>query len=295
LDGTVRIWSGQSGKELRSLRANAERIGFSPDGKRLATAGAVNRRPDRPELKIWDVETGRELCKVPGHQLFVTNVAFSPDGRHLASASGNPIKVPYQPGEVLISDAQSGEKVFSFRPDIGMVYGLAYSPDGHYLALSGTEKRVQIWDTVTRREVWTLVGHQGAVTAVVFSPDGGTLASGDDGGRVILWDVGTGQQLRTIRAHVGAIYGLSYGKDRHRLATASLDVMDNEQGGVKLWDTRSGRQVLALPGQLTVAFSADGRRLAALEGGSIHTAREVRVWEVTDRESQRVRTGAVLP
>jgi WD40 repeat protein len=280
-DGTVRLWDVGAGKEVRRIPCQAERLAYSPDGRRLATAGGDPSRPDQPgELKVWDVGTGREVLNCRRHTLFVQCAAFSPDGRYLVSASGNPLRVPFQPGEVKVWDATSGKELHTLVPPIGMVAGVAFSPDGRHLALAGTEKVVRVCEAATGGEIRTLRGHRGWAYSVVFSPDGKSLASGDSEGAVLIWDAATGEPLQTLRAHVGTVHGLAYSPDGTRLASAGFNSF-NGRGEVKLWEPTTGREVLALPGLLAVAFSPDGHRLAATAAGGPAAARQVLVWDGT--------------
>jgi WD40 repeat protein/tRNA A-37 threonylcarbamoyl transferase component Bud32 len=278
-DGTVRVWEAGTGKALRTIRCRAERLAFSPDGKRLASAGGDSSHPDQPgTLKVWDVETGRVVLDLRGHTLYVVCACFSPDGRYLVSASGNPLRVPFQGGEVKVWDAASGKELHTFDPHAGMVYGMCFSPDGRHLALACTDKTVRVCEAPAGREVGRLRGHRGWAQSVAYSPDGRRLASGDSEGVVLVWDVATGQSLRTLRPHAGAVFGLAYHPDGTRLAAASYDPL-NARGDVRLWEPDSRREVLTLPGQLAVAFSPDGRLLAAPAEGGLAEARAVLVWD----------------
>jgi WD40 repeat protein len=109
-------------------------VAFSPDGQRLATGGKKNT------VIIWDVETGRELQTLQGHNGEVYTVAFSPDedGRWLASAG--------EDSAVKIWDSHSGAFVRNFRGHTGLVSSLAFSPDGRRLGSGSRDTTVKIWD-----------------------------------------------------------------------------------------------------------------------------------------------------
>jgi WD40 repeat protein/serine/threonine protein kinase len=280
--GVVKVWDLARARELFTINCQAERVAFSPDGQRLLTAGG-DAGASRPggELKLWDAQTGRPLATLPGHDLVVTSAVFSPDGGRIASASGNPARVPPQSGDVKVWDAATGRELFSFRPPIGCVTGVAFSPDGRQLALASTGKLVQLCDAATGQEVRTLKGHQDFVYCAAFSPDGRHLASGDTGGITILWDPATGQPVRTLLAHADAIFGLAFSPDGARLATASLDLRVRFRGEVRVWDVASGHEAIALPGQLTVAFSPDGNRLAAAGVADPVQPGAIRIWDAT--------------
>ncbi len=111
-------------------------MAFSPDGKRLATGGKKNT------VIIWDVETGRELQTLEGHNGEVYTVAFSPDeeGRWIASGG--------EDSAVKIWDSHSGTLVRNFRGHKGLVSSLAFSPDGRRLVSGSRDTTVKVWDMV---------------------------------------------------------------------------------------------------------------------------------------------------
>src|SRR5207244_10603054 len=108
---------------ILSLKGGYDSVVFSPDGKRLASAGGAR---NQGEVKVWDAQTGQELLSWKGHTDWVYSVAFSPDGKRLASASGD--------RTVKVWDAQTGQETLTLKGHTGVVASVAFSPDGHYLA-----------------------------------------------------------------------------------------------------------------------------------------------------------------
>jgi WD40 repeat protein len=155
----------------------------------------------------------------------------------------------------------------------GKGFDFAFSPDGRYLAAPCSEMSVKLWNLSTQKIV-TLAGHQGDVLRVGFSPDGRRLASASEDGKIKIWDTPTGRYVTTLAAHTGPVNGLAFSPDNRHLASASRDE-------VKVWDAATGDLVYTFPGSsienvpVTMAFSPDGRRLAA--GSVNHT---VKVWNV---------------
>jgi WD40 repeat protein/serine/threonine protein kinase len=281
-DRTVRIWDVQTSQTIRTLSGHADVVyglAYSPDGIRLATASWDGT------VKVWEVETGRELLTFRGHKEPVSRVAFSPDGRRLVSLS---------PKTVLVWDAATGAELQTLGPPSERNrYGLAYSPDGRFVAVTTQEQTIVLWEVETGREVRVFQGHRSVVKNVAFSPDGQFLASGagdlvrSEPGEVMVWKTDTGQEVYRLRGHTDPIYGVAFSPDGRRLVSCSEDQT------VKVWDLGTGQEALTIRAHAdmvrAVAFSSDGTRLAS--GCADGT---IKVWDANpwtdDRPSQEVHT-----
>ena len=245
-----------------------ESVAFSPNGRTIASGSADKT------LKVWDVNTGREIRTLTGHTRRVESVAFSPDGSILASGS--------QDDTVKFWDVNTGREIRTLKGHAFDVTSVAFSPDGQTLASGSNDYTVKLWDVNTGREIRTLKGHSDNVTSVAFSSDGQTLASGSGGwdDTVRLWDVNTGRAIRTLR---GQPNDVAFSPDGRTLASASLDI-------IKLWDVATGREIRTLTGHTrgvySVSFSPDGNTLAS--GGSDNT---LKLWDVNTGREIRTLTG----
>jgi WD domain, G-beta repeat len=142
------------------------------------------------------------------------SVAFSPDGKTLASASRlNPIQ---------LFDAASGKLIRAFTAPQEGVYQVAFSPDGKTVA-TAEGRSVGLWDVARGKLIHVFAGHQDWVHAVAFAPDGKTLASASRDQTVRLWDMATGQAIRTLAGHRGEVEALAFAPDGKTLASASQD------------------------------------------------------------------------
>src|SRR5215213_586703 len=263
----VKIWDVKSGRELRSFTPSqiAADVDFTADGRLIGTVGSMG------QISLWDVQSGskvRDLTSSPLGSLTapvvrpgqmptmpnmadiaammtnvigtmsagtmgrsVTSLAFSPDGRVLATG-GVESKANIDIA-ALMSGAMSGQrpKKGSKTPDpADMMKDLKVESIG----------QVQLWDVTTGREIAAIKGHGRGVSKVAFSRDGKMLASGGTDNTIKIWDVATQGELRTLAGHTAGIESMDFSPDGRLLASAGDD------GSTFLWDTKTGEHLLTL-------------------------------------------------
>jgi WD40 repeat protein/serine/threonine protein kinase len=221
-----------------------------------------------------------------GHGDMVLSVAFSPDGKRIASGSrDNTVKI--------WDTEKGGEPLRTLVGHNGGVPSVAFSPDGKRIVSGSWDETLKIWDVETGREVRTLRGHKAEVTSVAFSPDGKRIVSGSAqrDRTVKIWDAETGNEVMTLSGHRGAVHSVAYSPDGRRIASVSVDqrvavlmdgrriVSPDDKGTLKVWDAESGIEVITQQqheGVTSVAFSPDGGRIVSGGGQKDKT---IKIWD----------------
>jgi hypothetical protein len=221
-DGTVTVWDAAAGRARTSfsIRAGPQAIAVSPDGTSFATAsGRV--------VRVWDAETGQPRADLRGHAGEVTALAYSPDGKTLASAAGN----RFQAGELKLWDPATGTEQVRVEPFKLRLWAVAYAPDGRRVAVAGGDGTASVVDTGTGQVVASF-SHPTWAHGVAFSPDGNRLAvSYGDDGRVPIYDLGTGKEWSSLQAPQGSYVGRpEFSGDGSHLVTPGVD------GTAVVWD-----------------------------------------------------------
>jgi WD40 repeat protein/transcriptional regulator with XRE-family HTH domain len=226
-DGTLQLWNVQHPQPYVSSFTGsllvAWSVAFSPDGKTLAVGGCettdLQNLCTNGGIDLWDVRRGKRLgAPLTGAMDFVDSVAFSPDGRTLASGSRD--------GTIQFWDVADHRPLGEpLRGHTSMVTSVAFSPNGTLLASGSSDTTVRLWHVATRTpDGPPLRGHVDLVDSVAFSPDGTLLASGGDDRTIRLWDVASGQALGLpLTGHTAAVDSIAFSPTGTLLASGSTD------------------------------------------------------------------------
>ena len=309
--GEVMLWDVKTGKKIHTLEGHEQpvrSVAFSPDGLTLASAGEPHsvhpRFSPKGRIKLWDTRSGEQVRALEGHSHTVGCVAFSPDGRTLASGGGWPDdtirmwntrtgeedrileghtggvrSIAFSPdggrlasaslGSIRLWDTRTGEQL---RTLVHSVWRFAFSPDGKTLAVGGADA-IEIWDAHSGEKLRTLPGLKGSVLA--FSPDGTTLAIRRGHHSILLCDVRSGEVLQTLEAKTDYAVFSAFSPDGKVFASA----WPHEDISLRLWDVRTGDLLRVISSDeeyvQAVAFSPDGRTVFT---GGLHSG--IHVWEV---------------
>jgi WD40 repeat protein len=252
-------------------------VAFSPDGKRVLTAGGS-------AVRLWDAESGKEIRAYEQNLNEIYSVAFSPDGKRVLSRSNIALR---------LWDAESGKEIrmfqAGFREQTVSINGfMEFSPDGKRIVGGSMDNTVHVWDAESGKEIRAIQGHSDRVNSVAFSADGKRVLSGSVDKTARLWDVDSGKEIRVFQGHSAPVDSVAFRPDGKQVATASDD-------GIWLWEAQSAKKIRSFQGQLrdfisrmnlSVAFSADGKRVMGSSGfgtvrlWSAESGKEIRVFQI---------------
>ena len=283
-DNTIRLFNVTTTEQEATLTGHSGAVGFSPDGKSLATAGdgglliwnVTTRNIDKriyigPE--VYDEEPGGgKIYKDPA---VVFSLCFSSDGKTLATG--------HKDTTVRLWDIETRTAKTTFKGHTDFVVSVCFSPDGKTLVSGSYDKTIRIWDVKTGEHKVTLKGHPALIKNVTYSNDGNTIAS-QCLGEARFWNATTGEHKATLLDHTIYINTIAYSPDGTTIASGYSD------GVIRLWDTSLIKHKKTLVGHTkairSISFSPDGKTL--ISGGDDN---QLRLWDVDTEKQIKTFTG----
>ncbi len=257
-DNTVRLWNAATGEPLHVLIGHTnwvEAVVFSPDGHSLLTASQDGT------ARLWDVATGETIHILAARGNWVNEALFSPNGRYVLTSDNNLIR---------LWDLQQTRLTL---PSSGSISRVALAPNSKFAAIATIDGKVDVWDMITGRKLYTFAAHPDVITSISYTPDGKFILTSSFDKTARLWDASSGREIRTFVGHTDSVIQAVFSPNGDYVLTCSWDRT------ARLWDTATGEELRTFVGHtdsvIGATFSPDGRFV--LTGGNDTM---VRMWEV---------------
>ena len=265
----LRVWNLETGKEVRHFAPDLHYLGLalSKDGKRVLASHRDN------SVRLYEIETGKELQKFVGHTAEVWAIGLSADGKFAVTGAFDL--------SIRVWDMATGKQLRTFAKVVDYPRCFAGSPDGKKVAIGHCRggdfvtalSTLRVWDFQTGKELVSGSGHTGAITAVSWSKDGKRLATSSFDKTLRVWDAETGKELKKITASTQGCDGVTFIPDGKRLVSAGWGT----DFSVRVWQIDTGEELVRYDGHtgsaLCVAVTPDGKKVIACD-----TTGVLRLW-----------------
>ncbi|XP_023789977.1 WD repeat-containing protein 61 isoform X1 [Cyanistes caeruleus] len=221
LDDLVKVWKWNDEKLDLQWTLEGHQLGVVSVDISHTGAIAASSSLDA-HIRLWDLETGKQIKSIDAGPVDAWSLAFSPDSQYLATGS--------HVGKVNIFGVETGKKEYSLDTRGKFILSIAYSPDGKYLASGAIDGIINIFDIATGKLLHTLEGHAMPIRSLTFSPDSQLLVTASDDGYIKIYDVQHANLAGTLSGHGSWVLNVAFCPDDTHFVSSSSDK------SVKVWD-----------------------------------------------------------
>jgi len=257
------------------------RVAISENGRVMVTA--AGDRFERVQivsadatLKVWDLQQGKELHTLRGHQMSVTDVAITKNGEIAVSGGRD--------RTLRVWDLGRGKSLKTLKGHRGWVTDVEILPNQIQAISASVDNTLKLWNLDSGENLRTFTGHTQPVVALAVTKDGKQLISGSTDQQVKVWDVATGEVKYTLKGHTGGVTQVAVTSDQQTIISAAAD------NQIKIWDLSKGQEIATLTGHTStiadLAITQDSKY--AISGGADRT---VRVWDLPAHKLLHTLTG----
>lgn len=278
---TINIWNVTTSQTIKSihypstiLHSNYPTyVGFSPDGMLVVSGDGDG------VIRLWDVSTGQNTATLEGHTGSISSIAFSPDGKSIASASlartllpsNNPVD-----NTVRLWDVASGQVKSILKGHTDSVSSIIFSPDNRFIVSGSLDKTIRVWD-IASGQTTTVLQNDSEIKDIASDPSGNLIASVGFDNTAHVWDIANIRIKSSLTGHSESMFGLAFNWNSKLLAAG------DRSGTIHIWDVEKLQEVSAIKGHKEdierVKFISKGNMLvSASENATVH------VWQLADMQ-----------